>query len=251
MLQVSVLLNDRATQYSIDALSSVLVNLSSVVLTIIVPRFDFFSLAGYDVGEHRKSAPRGHRNVECADVRVLDLLHPLLHNQGVLVKQVLIACLLFVEVREVRLGVLELAAGSIFAEALLSVGLAQGHAELLGDMCLFDELIFTVSESALVTEGAVKATGPLLAHLCLLLLLVLGFSCAAIFIMFTVAIMGALLYFVIVAGGHKLKVSNFHAQLRLERGLFLGNLLINRLDFVLSELVLGLEGGCGAGHFEE
>lgn len=69
---------------------------------------------------------------------------------------------------------LELAAGSIFAEALLSVGLAESHAELLGNMCLLDELIFTVSESALVTEGAVKATKPLLAHLSLLLLLVLG-----------------------------------------------------------------------------
>ena len=55
---------------------------------------------------------------------------------------------------------LELAAGSIFAEALLGVGLAKGHAELLRDMCLFDELIFAVSESALVTEGAVMATGP-------------------------------------------------------------------------------------------
>ena len=71
---------------------------------------------------------------------------------------------------------LELAAGSIFAEALLSVGLAESHAELLGNMCLFDELIFSVSESALVTEGAVKATKPLLAHLSLLLLLVLGFE---------------------------------------------------------------------------
>merc|ERR1712051_768064 len=54
--------------------------------------------------------------------------------------------------------------------------------------------------------------------------------------MLAVAIMGALLYFVIVAGGHKLKVSNFYAQLGLEIGLFLGNLLINRLDFVLCEL---------------
>ena len=69
---------------------------------------------------------------------------------------------------------LELAAGSIFAETLLLVRLAEGHAELLGDVCLFNELIFAMSESALVTEGAVKATNPLLAHLCLLLLLVLG-----------------------------------------------------------------------------
>ena len=69
--------------------------------------------------------------------------------------------------------------------------------------------------------------------------------------MLTVAIMRTLLYFVIVAGGHKLKVSNLHAQLRLETGLFLCNLLINRLDFVLCELVLGLEGGRGVRHFEE
>jgi len=153
-----------------------LINLSSVVLTIIVPSLNFFSLSGYDVGEHRKSALGGHCDVEGADVRVLDLLHPLLHDQGILVKQVLIACLLLVEVGEVCLCVLELAAGSIFAEALLSVRLAKGHAELLRDMCLFDELIFTVSESALVTEGAVEATGPLLAHLRLFLLLVLGFK---------------------------------------------------------------------------
>ena len=43
-------------------------------------------------------------------------------------------------------------------------------------MRLFDELIFAVSESALVTEGAVEATGPLLAHLRLFLLLVLWFE---------------------------------------------------------------------------
>ena len=200
-------------QLSVDALSSVLVNPSSVVLSIVfvVPCLVFFSFRGYDVGENRKSTLWGHRNVEGANVRVLDLLHPLLHDKGILVKQVLIAGLLCVEVREVRLSVLELAAGSIFAEALLSVGLAESHAELLGDMCLFDELIFTVSESALVTEGAVKATKPLFAHLSLLLLLVLGLEWTTIFIVLTVAIMRALLYFVIVAGGHKLKVGNLHA----------------------------------------
>ena len=69
---------------------------------------------------------------------------------------------------------LELAAGSIFAETLLGVRLAEGHAELLSDVCLFDELILAMSESALVTEGAVLATGPCLAQLRLLLLLVLG-----------------------------------------------------------------------------
>lgn len=153
-----------------------MIHLSFVVLTIIVPRSYFFSLGGNDVGENRKSALGGHRNVEGANVRVLDLLHPLLHNKGIFVKQILIAGLLLVEVREVSLSVLELAAGSIFAEALLSVRLAEGHAELLRDMCLFDELILAVSECALVTEGAVLATGPCLAQLCLLLLLVLGFK---------------------------------------------------------------------------
>ena len=87
-------------QLSVDALSSVLVNPSSVVLSIVfvVPGFVFFGFSGYDVGENRKSTLRGHRDVEGANVRVLDLLHPLLHNQGILVKQVLIAGLLCVEV---------------------------------------------------------------------------------------------------------------------------------------------------------
>ena len=44
-------------QLSVDALSSVLVNPSSVVLSIVfvVPCLVFFSFRGYDVGENRKS----------------------------------------------------------------------------------------------------------------------------------------------------------------------------------------------------
>ena len=77
-----------------------MVNPSSVVLSIVfvVPCLVFFSFRGYDVGENRKSTLRGHCDVEGANVRVLDLLHPLLHDKGILVKQVLIAGLLCVEV---------------------------------------------------------------------------------------------------------------------------------------------------------
>ena len=152
---------------------------------------------GADALEDGKAALGWHGNVELADIGVGNLIDSRLHNGGVLVQQVLVACSLRVEVVEVAGGVGELAAHSILAEALAGhVALAERHAELAGDVRLLHEFVLAVGERALCSKFAVLAIQPELANFSLLLLLVGGLKnvhvfLGAVFLLANVVRMGA------------------------------------------------------------
>jgi hypothetical protein len=130
-------------------------------------------ILGADALEDGKAALGGHSDVEVAHIRVGDLVDSRFHDGSVLVKKVLVASSLVVEIGEVSSDVAKLTAHSILAVALTSgVRFAEGHAVLAGNMSLLDELFLTVSERAVVTELAVLAVAPELANFGLLLLLV-------------------------------------------------------------------------------
>lgn len=151
-----------------------LLTLALVLLAALLTLGNILSVRG-NVGEDGETGSLRHGDVEGRDVRVLNLCDALFHDLGVLVQEVLEWSLLRVEVAEVSLQVAELAPLSVDADVRsLKIRLAQGHAELGGNVSLLDKLFFTVSESAGVTEVAVFTSKPELAKLSLLLLFVRG-----------------------------------------------------------------------------
>ena len=118
---------------------------------------------------------RWQSNVESANIRVGNLIDSGLHYRGIFIEQILIASSLLIEIRKVTRKMTELTACSILAEAITSlVALAEGHAELAGNMCLLHELVLTVGEGALSTELALLSVEPEFANFGLLLLFVGG-----------------------------------------------------------------------------